>query len=261
MEEKKYTVYMHITPNKKCYIGVTKQKVNRRWGNGSNYSNNKYFTNAIKKYGWQNIEHKILFENLTKKQAEKKEIELIKQYNSNDLKYGYNILSGGNVMDGVTEEIRKKIADKKRGKNLTKEHKEKIKNSLKGRKMTDEWKEKISNSLKGKKKNEETILKISLSKKGTTAWNKGKHNIYTKEQINNLSNKTKDNWRREEYRNKNTKKVMCIEFNMIFDSITEAKKYFNMESTSHISECCLGKLKSCGKYNGEKLHWKYIEEE
>ena len=41
-------------------------------------------------------------------------------------------------------------------------------------------------------------------------------------------------------------------------SQAEAKKYFNMKSNSHICECCSGKLKSCGKYNGKKLHWKYI---
>ena len=38
MENKCYTVYMHICPNGKKYIGITKQKPIKRWGyNGINY--------------------------------------------------------------------------------------------------------------------------------------------------------------------------------------------------------------------------------
>ena len=58
----------------------------------SNITN--YFTNAIKKYGWANIEHKILYTNLSKEEAEQKEIELIKEYKSNKREYGYNLTEG-----------------------------------------------------------------------------------------------------------------------------------------------------------------------
>ena len=53
---------MHICPNKKVYIGITSKNVNTRWQNGKGYPNNPYFTNAILKYGWDNIQHIILFE-------------------------------------------------------------------------------------------------------------------------------------------------------------------------------------------------------
>ena len=258
MEERNYKVYMHICPNGKKYIGITKQEVKKRWGHGSSYKNNKYFTNAIKKYKWENIEHKILYINLTKTEAEEKEKELIKLYKTTNQKYGYNILSGGNVSNGLPKEVIEKISNKKRGIHLSEEHKEKIKNTLKGRKMSDEWKKKISNSLKGKPKSKEAIEKSRLSKIGKPAWNKGKYNIYNDKQLAKMSENTKKLWKKEEYRNKNCKKVLCIELNMVFNSVTEAKKYFNMKSNSHICECCSGKLKSCGKYNGKKLHWKYI---
>lgn len=107
---KKYIVYMHIFPNNKVYIGITSQKPNRRWDNGKGYANNQYMTNAILKYGWENIKHIILCENLSKEQAEREEIKFIKKYKSNMKKFGYNILSGGNISNGITKEISNKMS-------------------------------------------------------------------------------------------------------------------------------------------------------
>ena len=90
-----YTVYKHTSPNGKIYIGITGKNPKHRWSNGNAYSNNKYFTNAINKYGWDNFTHEILFENLTKEAACQKEIELIKEYKSNNSEFGYNQSSGG----------------------------------------------------------------------------------------------------------------------------------------------------------------------
>lgn len=94
-----YTVYMHISPSNKRYIGITKQKPERRWDSGHGYRTSPHFWRAIKKYGWNNFKHIILFEHLTKEEAIKKEIELIEKYNLTDGKYGYNITKGG---DGIT---------------------------------------------------------------------------------------------------------------------------------------------------------------
>ena len=74
MEEKCYTVYMHICPNNKKYIGITGQKPEKRWRNGFNYRNSILFNRAIKKYSWENIQHKILYEHLTKEEAEQKKL-------------------------------------------------------------------------------------------------------------------------------------------------------------------------------------------
>ena len=73
---------MHIFPNNKVYVGITCRKPKYRWDNGNGYKNNKYMTNAIQKYGWNNIEHKILFTDLMKEEAERKEIELIATLNT-----------------------------------------------------------------------------------------------------------------------------------------------------------------------------------
>lgn len=97
MKEKNYTVYKHICPNNKVYIGITSQKPKDRWNSGYGYIQNKHFFNAIMKYGWRNIQHEILFANLTKKEACELEIKLIEQYKSNDRNYGYNNSTGGEI--------------------------------------------------------------------------------------------------------------------------------------------------------------------
>lgn len=80
-DKKNFIVYIHIFPNKKVYIGITCQKPNERWRNGKGYKKSQIkIRNAIKKYGWENIEHKILYIGLSKEEAEQKEIELIGFY-------------------------------------------------------------------------------------------------------------------------------------------------------------------------------------
>ena len=47
-----YTVYVHITPNNKYYVGITKQNVQNRWKNSLGYKSQRLFWRAIQKYGW-----------------------------------------------------------------------------------------------------------------------------------------------------------------------------------------------------------------
>lgn len=106
-----FYVYKHTCPSGKVYIGITKQTPNKRWLNGLGYEHNDYFFKAIKKYGWKNIKHEILFDNLTEEEAKLKEIELISSYKSNQREYGYNITNGGDGVHGFkhTEETKSKI--------------------------------------------------------------------------------------------------------------------------------------------------------
>lgn len=110
-----YKVYKHIFPNNKVYIGITCQSLNRRWDKGRGYHHNTYIRNAIQKYGWSNIKHEILFTNLSKEEAESKEIELIAKYKSNQREFGYNIENGGNCTGTHGEETRRKISRSKLG--------------------------------------------------------------------------------------------------------------------------------------------------
>ena len=121
---KKFCVYEHLFPNGKRYIGITSKKPNARWENGSGYDNNKQYVmaNAIKKYGWENIQHNILYTNLTEEEAKEKEIELIKKFNTyihSENSMGYNMTLGGEGRLGAipSEETRKKMSKAKKGKN------------------------------------------------------------------------------------------------------------------------------------------------
>ena len=117
---KKFSVYQHISPNGKKYIGITSQPVKRRWKNGTNYRNNPHFTHAIEKYGWDNFKHEVIATGLSKSDAEAIEVELIEKYDTTNPQKGYNITKGGNVRDKFTPETRLKISksrEKYRGKN------------------------------------------------------------------------------------------------------------------------------------------------
>ena len=259
--ENNYKVYIHIFPNKKVYIGITRQKVEYRWNNGKKYDNNIYMTNAIQKYGWDNIEHKVLYENLTKEEAEQKEIELIKQYKSNIREFGYNILKGGNASNGLSEEIWKRISEKSKGKHyspntefkkgnkpwntgkkMSKELRQKLSEAHKGKKLSEETKRKLSKisseKLKGRKVSEETRKKISIAMKGKN------HTEETKIKISNAKKGTIS---------QNKKKVICIEKNIVYNSLTEASLENNI-SISKISNCCNEKRKTTGGY-----HFKFYD--
>ena len=58
----------------------------------------------------------------------------------------------------------------------------------------------------------------------------------------------------------NSKKVLCVELNRIFESNMEVERDLGINNR-RISECCNGKIKSAGKHpvTGERLHWKYID--
>lgn len=116
-----YTVYRHISPSGKVYVGITKRKPEYRWNNGKGYRKDQLlFHRAIKKYGWDNFTHEILYTNLTAKDAKNIEISLIRQYKA--LGMSYNITDGGDGGRGLhgkrgkhTEEAKRKMSISRKG--------------------------------------------------------------------------------------------------------------------------------------------------
>ena len=63
-----YTVYQHVTPDGMYYFGQT-NNIKRRWeGNGAGYKGTA-LQPYIDKFGWDNIQHIVLFKDQTKENA------------------------------------------------------------------------------------------------------------------------------------------------------------------------------------------------
>lgn len=206
-----YVVYCHTNKtNKKKYIGITSQNPYKRWKNGEGYRNNQHFYAAIQKYGWHNFEHEILYTNLTKSEAEKYEVKLIKEYNCCDSQKGYNIEKGGSCGDKYTQETKDKISKSLRGKTKSEAHKKHLSESCKGREITKETREKISKKNSG----------IN-------------HPMYGKKRDISLFM---------------TKKVKCLESGIVYESIATAGRTTGIQK-SDISKNCNGRLKTAGGYH------------
>ena len=211
---KNYCVYKQISPSNKIYIGITSRNPLKRWNNGTGYYKNKYFSSAIKKYGWNNFKHEILFSGLTKEQAEQKEIELIAFYKSTDRNFGYNILTGGNISQNIP-----------RGKN----------HYNYGKHLSEATKQKLSYATLHI--SNETRHKMSIAKLGKSTWNKGL--------------KFSEDVRKKMSENRPKKAVLQFKKNGVFinkyKSITDAGKQTNI-CIQNISLVCKYKRHSAGGF-------------
>ena len=214
-----YTVYQHKNKiNGKIYIGITSQKPEQRWGSqGCNYKSSPHFYSAIQKYGWDNFEHNILFIDLTKEQACLKEQELIKEYNSMNREFGYNLTSGGDIFT-MNEETKQKISQAMIGNQ----------NGL-GHPCSEEKKEKISNAQKGRKFTEEHKQKLSEAAKN-------RHVPCSEEKKQILKEKS------------HKKSVYCEELDKIFESVQECSRQLGIPATN-ISKLCNGRGKTLKGYH------------
>lgn len=111
----KYSVYMHEFPDSKLYIGITSQPVEKRWGEGGRgylrrpskthrYTQPK-MAKAIHKWKWENVKHYVLFEGLTKDEAEDWEKYLIGFFDT--IENGYNKEPGGGTHVRGDDDARK----------------------------------------------------------------------------------------------------------------------------------------------------------
>lgn len=245
-------MYKHISPNNKVYIGITSRNPKLRWNNGNGYRSNTYFWNSIKKYGWDNFEHEIIAEHLTKEEACDLEKSLIKEYNSTNRINGFNISIGGEYPNSggthiVSEEQKLKMRKLYLGRKISDKQKLKISKTLTGRKFSDETRKKLSELRIGKKHSDETKQKMSNKKKNrkwTENQRKSLHDHLDELHSKHLS----------KLHESRKKKVMNLDTSEIFESVKEAGKSVNRNS-SNISNCCKGKRNTCGGF-----HWEYYEE-
>lgn len=174
--------YLHIFPNDKIYVGSTQRsKPEIRWQNGSGYKSQPLVWNAICKYGWENIRHKVIVCE-TPEEMWEMERELIKKYDTTNPEHGYNLSTGGEHSTAgyhFSEEHKRKLSAAFKGKKrppFTEKHRKRLSESKKGEKNPNYEKtcpefirQKISESMKGKNTgpiSEEHRRKISESMKG-----------------------------------------------------------------------------------------------
>lgn len=93
-------VYKHTFPNGAVYIGRTDMEPEDRWCDGWGYRNLPAIFNAIVQYGWKNIKHEILYDNLTHEEAVALELEIIQELYESDIVM-YNVLSTARTFSTV----------------------------------------------------------------------------------------------------------------------------------------------------------------
>ena len=234
-KNKDYSIYCHITPSGRKYVGISCSPV-RRWDNGKNYKHNFLFDRAIKKYGWDNIQPLILYSGLSVDEAKEIERKLIKEWKLTNHRYGYNISPGANSSPSLRS--RMLMSKARKGKNY-----------CEGRILSAETKSKISSSLKEYFKDHKPAFY-------------GRH--HSPETINILKNKVVSEETRQKMKTnhhdvsgKNNPSARPIrqlsmsgELLFEYDYAKQAAIKYNIDLSS-IIKCCKGKVKSCGGYKWE----------
>lgn len=243
-----YTVYQHICPNGKSYFGITRVDPEKRWANGHGYASNEYFQNAINKYGWKNITHKIIKTSLTKEEAMQMERDLIARYKTNSRDHGYNITSGGECTGKHSEETKQKISENRIGKG-----------SRKGYHHTEEAKKKMSESHKGMRYNTGNPFteerKMHLRKPHPSMLGEGNPMYGRKWTAEEIAVRQSHRIYKTGGENPTAKKIV-----QYLDDGTVIKVWGSLSEASKVF--CRTSLKDClkGKYKHHKGYkWKYLE--
>lgn len=250
---KTYILYMHKNKtNNKVYIGITSQTLANRWGSDGRRYKTQPFYKAIEKYGWDNFEHIILKENLSKIEAEKLEQEYIKRYKSNNKKYGYNVTDGGESCTLTSEQ-----KEWKRQLNYQMWEDGTFKDIINTPVYCVELDEYFESAIAAERKyhiDNSAIQKACKKKSRFSGIKNGQplHWLYKKdvtpEKIQELKN-------RKERIHGIPIPIYCIELQQRFNSAEEAGRQLHLDPSS-IRKVIRGVTKTCGGY-----HWKSLLDE
>lgn len=233
-------VYCHTVPSGRRYVGISCSP-KRRWRHGKGYEKNYLFWRAITKYGWENIDHDILYDGLTIEEAAKIEKKLIAEWNLTNPEYGMNLSGGG---DGILADSSRKMMSESRKGNTNRV----------GRKLSQTTRTRISDSLKKYYKTHPNPMQ-------------GKHlSEEAKQKLREraVSSETREKMRKNHAdvsgeSNPSSKAVAQLslngEFIKKYTYATAASIECNID-LSAIIKCCKGKVKSAGGFkwiysNGE----------
>lgn len=271
-----FIVYKHTTPSGKVYIGMTGQSAKKRWRNGEGYKTQPRFYRAIEKYGWQNIQHEIVYMCDTAEDAFAKEKELISIHDSTNPSNGYNNSVGGDggslgaILDETaranisrghiglrhSEETRQKLSKMRQGelnpnygKHMSEEAKEKQRISAKRTYSTDEYKKRASEIQKEISSRPEVRKKRSDAVKGGKNYFYGVHMCgpdnpnYGKK----LSEKAK-----QRLKECKSKPIVCLETETVYHSAKDAERFYGVAQGSIYKVLDNPNRTSCG------YHWERV---
>ena len=195
--------YHHPDGKIRIYIGQTKDTLKSRINGHKKYTfgrNGKsYFSNAIRKYGWDVWRWSIICKCLNQEELNIQEERWRKYYDENLFYKALNLRQGGNGKV-VSQEERRKMSERQKGKKQSAETRLKNSISHKGKRpylMTDAIRRKIS-----------IANKLTYSKNLIKIWNKGRH-LTDKEKLD-LSNKLKGRKLTEEHKTNISKSQIGI---------------------------------------------------
>ena len=220
--------------NNKKYIGqsidVTKRWARHKYELKHNKHINIHLQNAWNKYGEENFNFYLLKE-CSSDNIDEVEVEYIKQFNTTDYAFGYNLDSGGRQQKTISDETRQKLSVALSGEN----------NPRYGVDVSKETRKKISDAHN------------NLYASGYKSKNAGVPK--TEEQKRKISEFMKSP------NNPRCKAVYCKELNYIFYSAHYAGLSFGIDE-SGILKCCKKQTSYCGKHpiTGECLHWYFVKE-
>ena len=218
-----FIVYRHTTPSGKVYIGITSQKINKRWKNGLGYEGCTAFYRAIQKYGWNEIKHEIVAAGLNKEEACAMEQRLIAEHKSHDPQYGYNLTHGGEHYE-PTEEWRRKLSESNR--KYYEQHPE-------ARKRLSERQKERKNSEESKAKTSATLKQYYID-----------HPDKRYERGKSFRGKSRGEEFSRKLGERKSKSVMCIETGTVYKSIVKAAEDNGLSRTS-ITNMLHGRAKTC----------------
>lgn len=158
--------------NNKVYIGKTTQSIHGRWERHvAGCGNAPFLYRAIRKYGPENFDVWVLYPDaVTEGHLNMLEEMFIKQFKSNDRRYGYNLATGGQARGcgwRHSLETKRKIGEANKGRKPSENTILGIVKALKGKKLSKSHRKKLSKAGRGNKNSlgcnhsEQTRRKIS----------------------------------------------------------------------------------------------------
>jgi len=111
----KWTIYCHtLKTDGRRYIGLTSHTMEKRWKEHikNSKSGRSYFQNAIRKYGYDAFEHKVLAQSWDLEGANETERTIIEQEDTRNSENGFNLALGGqHALNSNQLEYRAKLSE------------------------------------------------------------------------------------------------------------------------------------------------------